>query len=714
MEENKTDFNEVVKKIKKNEILLPDFQRKFVWTDETKQKKIVASVLAKMPIGSILLLKSQSEEFSCKAIGRKKEIKLECKKDIQYLLDGQQRITVLSMVFSNVIYENIDSFNELLTQSLKRRFFLKLPNRKNSAEQKDIFGVWNLQFPYNNPEFEEPDFLISDILEYITIKTFKENDSMPYNPKHKLNLDNALENECIGNEKYLIPLFLMVKSEPVQNISETVFSKIIRKISEDIQYNIEKEYEDCVGEDTKREFAKKILTPEMMEVYENKKEKNEDNFCEVLAEQGNIWIDKFKEYLRSCIRFMSLNQITVEESMRDRAIDIYENLNLGGISLNTFDLVMAKAAKAYKGNFYERIITYMSKMREYPKEVLPDGMESKVENVMIEGKYSCTEFMNAYDAKKNEIKKLYLDVFLNVISLACKNENNFSVDLIKKNRILKMQPEDIVTNCEKVCNSIDRGLFFLQSRCGIRDIKDINYNLILVIVSYIFMDEDNFKTRKVHDLLEAWYWCSIFSGEFDRDQNQTMIRNLEKLLKTLNNDNDIQWIMEMKERILEAVNFSDKNFLLLKNAQVTEKYPKDILKSVICQFFVSRTYQDIVNEDITINAFMDKEIELQMHHVIPLGSVKKIGESAKKLRQCKWNILNSPLNYVLITKSSNLNIDSKTVVEYQTWLKPSVMERLCYGAHTKNCDNVEEVLSNRFDTLKGKIIGRVEEIMWNT
>lgn len=53
---NTSDFKEIVRNIENNKILLPDFQREFVWKDEEMQKKIVASVLAKMPVGSILLL----------------------------------------------------------------------------------------------------------------------------------------------------------------------------------------------------------------------------------------------------------------------------------------------------------------------------------------------------------------------------------------------------------------------------------------------------------------------------------------------------------------------------------------------------------------------------------------------------------------------------------------------------------------------------------
>ena len=91
------DFNNIVKDIETYKIVLPDFQREFVWRDENMQKQIVASVFAKMPIGSILLLESSPNEFASKNIGSKKETdhsKLE--REVKFLLDGQQRITAVS------------------------------------------------------------------------------------------------------------------------------------------------------------------------------------------------------------------------------------------------------------------------------------------------------------------------------------------------------------------------------------------------------------------------------------------------------------------------------------------------------------------------------------------------------------------------------------------------------------------------------------------
>ena len=112
----KSNLTTVIEQINKNEILLPDFQRNFVWKDEEQQKKLVASVLCKMPIGSILLLQANPNEYAAKVIGcaKKKVDTGSLNNDVYFLLDGQQRITVLANVFSNVIHENCPKVSELI------------------------------------------------------------------------------------------------------------------------------------------------------------------------------------------------------------------------------------------------------------------------------------------------------------------------------------------------------------------------------------------------------------------------------------------------------------------------------------------------------------------------------------------------------------------------------------------------------------------------
>lgn len=98
-----TNLVEIVKQIEKKEILLPDFQRGFVWNDEEMQKKLLASVLAKMPLGSILMLKGEADSYGCKQIGSKarEDVSQLGKKEVKLLLDGQQRVTVLTNISGN-------------------------------------------------------------------------------------------------------------------------------------------------------------------------------------------------------------------------------------------------------------------------------------------------------------------------------------------------------------------------------------------------------------------------------------------------------------------------------------------------------------------------------------------------------------------------------------------------------------------------------------
>ena len=54
------NLKSIVEDIQKNEIMLPDFQRQFDWSLE-KQRALVASVLTKLPVGGILLLKADAK-----------------------------------------------------------------------------------------------------------------------------------------------------------------------------------------------------------------------------------------------------------------------------------------------------------------------------------------------------------------------------------------------------------------------------------------------------------------------------------------------------------------------------------------------------------------------------------------------------------------------------------------------------------------------------
>lgn len=711
MDNGISNLKELIKKIEEKKILLPDFQRGFVWKDEEQQKKIVASVLAKMPIGSILLLKSEADDYSSKQIGSRKTLETsDIKEKVEFLLDGQQRMTVLTNVFSNVIHEQCDKVSELVSPTLKRRFFLRIPKWKDCKEEEtDIFGVRKLKFKYENPDSEYPDFLSGDILKYVECLGFLNNDKKPYNPQNGFTTE--LDDFCLTYEDgYLIPLYLLIPSRggngsKMQHRLQTIKDGIANKIKQEILTA----YVECQTELEKMQFIDSIVFDES----EKKKAKaGKEQFEEYLSLMEFGWKTDLNEYLDSCIKRVALNKIIVESEQRERAIDIYENLNRGGVSLSTFDLIMARVAKVNR-NWYTEFIGSIKEKQEYNTDVVPKEIRNVVKEEIEKKNYNSIIQTKCFNEEKNELSGIFIDAFLDVLSLYCNNNRydieEYHIENIKRNQILSLEPEEINQNTKIVCTALSRALFFFQTRCGIRSVNEINYSLMLVLVGVIFTNDEWFQDSKVHDLLEAWYWTVVFSGEFDKDQNVNMITHLQKMVKTISKAGDIDWLAARENDVLNGQNFSDENFLLMEKAK-EDRYPKQILRSFFCQYLLAKTYTDMFDDSKKISVFAEDADALEAHHIIPLGSAKKVGESAAELRNKPGHICNSPLNFVYITKGANKEISSKELDSYIKDITVKAKSALHISNLSYEDDKVKDLLRERYTDLKGDITSHIANL----
>ena len=715
------NFSEIIKAIYEKNILLPDFQRKFVWKEDERQRKIVASVLAKIPIGSILLLKSHPDEFKAKLIGNKKALDVEDlqNQEVTFLLDGQQRITVLTNVFSDIILNSAGSLSDLVSLSLKRRFFLRIPSWQavKKEEEDDLFGIRELDFPLKEATTDEPEFLATKIFDDIKCLDFKANDKEPYMPKKDGIYTKELDDYCTVSWKksprddgYLIPLFLLMGTE--KKSLEKSFTRILKEISTQIAIEIDDHYKNLSKEE-KRIFLEPFNDdPDEIE----KVISDEESVEKAISNQNETWRTNMSKFLSSCLNSMRLNQIIVEESQRARAIDIYENLNRGGVSLNVFDLIMAKVAKVSKENFYDRMVSNIYKKHVYPLDVVVNTVIKSI--LEKKEKYNAVIYSLCISEKNDEISMAYIQVFLDVLSLYCYNSDfaptKLKADLLKDTKKLALKPEEIDKNCEVVCDAIDRAMFFLQTRCGIRKINDVNYRLIIVAIAYIFLKEDWYRSVKVHNILEAWYWSVIFSGELDRDQNSTIIRNMQNLLTSFKTM-QFEWLLAMKEKVLNAIDFSNKDFLLMEMAEETGRTPKKVLNQFVCQYFLAQTYPDMFDDKKRISVFMEKANELEAHHIVPLGSAKNYGESTKILRNKDTDILNSPLNYIYITKSCNDDISAKSLTEYCKEINDQAKRKVLLCVNTKmlsNRNEIKEFLAQRYGHLRGAIKESIDSLLY--
>lgn len=703
------DFNEIIKEIEENKIVLPDFQRNFVWSDKKAQTKLVASVMCKMPLGSVLMLTSKAKEFASKRIGTNDGyIELPDDTVVEFLLDGQQRITVLTNVFSSIIHKE-----NCKISSLKRRYFLQIPKRGHIAYERNYFGLNNFNFPLANPKKDIPEFMTDEIERLIEVKEFKVNEDVFYNPRMDIPSERIISG-CLGDkDSYLIPLYLLTRENGKESKNRRILVRLVKQIVESACEYWTDAYTKCKQKEEKIELIKKLGVNEesIQELAEDKEAWEEE-----VKDRAENWKQDFMGYLEGCIENMDMHIMEAPNSNRAKAIEVFENLNKGGVSLSTFDLVMARVAKVNK-TFVKDLIQQLYTEGNYYFEAVPDKVRSVCEKyIKEEGEYSASIDLE-YCNEKGDLHKAYKDVFLNVLSLTANNPEMKSDkkynNCLGREDILNLTAEQIDQNFKKVCKGLDRAAFFLKTRCGIRSIAEVNYKLMLCVLGFLFTKDEWYQSTKKQNFLEAWYWCSIFSGHYDKDQNTIILQDLEQILENFHGHPTLDWIYSLKEKNLKMQDFSDKDFLLYENYESTRNAPKKILGNYICQFYLARTYPDMFDEKKKISAFIKKEDKLEKHHIIPLGSVKKIKESTSKLRK-QESIYNSPLNFIYITDTANKEISSKSVQDYENEISNTAAVELDfdgYGKVEKTKEGVREILASRYKKLDAKLNGRVENLL---
>lgn len=701
------NFYELIKLIEEDRIVLPDFQRGFVWKDKNKQKALIASVLTKLPIGTILLLEIEKNTYGCKKIGfknRKPDIPDDQNK-VLALLDGQQRVTVLTSFFSNELYVIGDS-SEFVSPSLKRRFFLRCPKIKDLLDKKDLFGARKLIAPeeIQKSQNQYPDYSTDEIISYIACVDNIKYKEIIYEDISNVNIDNLIEfctSSSETNDGYLIPLYYLYGAANKSNMNHRKrLEKIIERIAEKYKNEIidllktQGEIRDftiteCFEEtEDGKAIAEDIKSAPVTEL------QNEDSdiyikLTELLQNRSTQWARDISEFLESCVLKLELYKIEVNQANILRAIDIYQNLNLGGKALDIFDLILARAAiqsdnenllDVVKGCLIEN---HIQDYKAFVKDCAPKIQTEYNSYLDNQTEYSAAMQLGAWNQIENELAVSFCKALMSVtgtlyhfwndeseqVIFADDRVKAFTSKVTKSEYLLKIEPEKIDPLIRLACKGLDRACIFLQLRCGIRSVTEIQYKLVFVILAVIFSKDDWFHNKKVCDYLEAWYWGSIFSGSFKIEQNAAFQDNLKNILQLLNEVEKEpvakpEYIINICNKTFCDDKFANEEILLVDNQFVE---PEEILKKSICHFYLAKTYSDILKNNAN-DKYKQKQNSvfseckngetLQYHHIMPIGELgtiykdidKKLNESGRKDRSNKYN---SPLNFMLISSLAN-------------------------------------------------------------
>lgn len=657
MEYTSLKIKDLINKSESKELLLPNFQREYVWERASNQKELLASILYDIPIGNLLILNGESGFFATKELCIRQQFSDESRDSTLYLLDGQQRTSTIKSIFYD-FFANPEtwkeSFNNLYPK-LRTRWFLRV---RPKEEKLDIFGWKDLKFKGIS---ELNNYSPSEISRFVEYEVLNINQSEKwYHPEYEKDKWYA-NNEVNANtrknliskkaaEEGRVPLYTIIGIEEKE--SATLHYKVLKKIAQDRIAELKALIED-----------NKLDINSILDDYD------EENLEEAWNGLSNDWVNDIMKFLSN----ISEKEIPIIQLVKDemsRAIYTFERVNKGGTALSTYDLVVAKAAyNKDLDSLTDRIIGIINRKITIPNSIT-NGLKEVKTGYEWEGK-------NMELIKDSELTTFMKNQYLNLLSIFSyfkyEEFENISIEYIKKDKHLNIQSEKINDNTEITIESLLRACAFLQFRCGITKATDLSYQLMIMPIAYVLRNDEFWNDNKAINKIEYWYWSSLFSGSYRSTPNEQCIEDIKKLFTFIKNNEDE--FSDRVHRVLNVEDYSSYDTLVFRGQN--KKIPSAVHYGIL-QYILSKQPRDFVDDNIYLNPWeiaeekeyksiiKDKVVKLsvQDHHICPLSGATKLGQSSKELRNKPECVLNSPLNRTYISTNANSIISDKKAEDY--------------------------------------------------
>ena len=389
-------------------------------------------------------------------------------------------------------------------------------------------------------------------------------------------------------------------------------------------------------------------------------------------------------------------------------------MNKGGTRLDTFDILVAKFAEVGKEKtLYNILVDTIDCSYEVPR-------------ALSQKDASISQSLLDFDTlKKDFIVKPIKEQYLNLIALFSainrSGINELTVNHIKKHYLLKLKQDQIDTALPHANKALHRSLLFLQFRCGFDSFNRLNYKLMLLPIAIMLERDEIWENKSKVDIIEFWFWASLFSGRYRERQNNRVIDDILKLDKLVRGEQGGEEIISRKENLFNETSYNDLKTLLHLDAE--EPCPAAIQTGLLL-FVLSRQPSDFTTEDRKLIAWelrsRSEKIILEDHHIIPIASAKNIGDSAKKIRkEKKATLINSPLNRVLISEKANRDIGGMLFETYSKKLNEAAA-RTQFIPNRRNTDvssiaqdeeELESFLRDRFDLVQREIKNHLDRLI---
>ena len=597
-------------------LVLPHFQRDFVWKADD-QRSLLQSMLAGIPIGSILLLEDDKESYSSRPLCFR-DFKPKIKKDkCTFLLDGQQRISTLKSIFCDLFSEeevkklqkkNWEDLYKDLPSQLRYRWFLKIDSDNEGGN--DIWGIKDLNFKETHGD-DKP-FSPADFLEYVKYERVHKTKKEAYHPESS---EVDLKNWAVS--KKLVPLYFL------GDINSILFEEILSGIARN-EHIIKKRLKS-----TEEEYKKK-------------------------KRDIKTWVKKVISFLESRTLKTSIPSITLEgPTGMEIGIYIFEQVNRGGVKLDIYDLLVARMALISQNGKNLNLTNEIEKLCKQTQSI-----NSAIYNGEKDGFEARS--MGIWNEKDNIPEKIFKKAFKNCLAI-CNKKNkdgldNLSDKYIKENYLLDLTAEEIYENWEETVKTLFSVLQFLHFRCGVVKLNDIPYELLIVPLFVFFIKHENKPIKEDVDKIEFWYWVSIFCGHYREKQSTRVIEDSKMIIKIQDFHKEFH---DRSDRIFQEEGYSDKESLTRERAY--SRQPQ--LDRAINQYVLSKEPWDLkqTKPRTQLSAYYfakeNNGLEKNLHHIIPLNEIAGKGnKKVAELRKDKEHPINSALNKVFISQEANWKI----------------------------------------------------------
>lgn len=688
-------ITEIFEHIESHKLVLPDFQREFEWVVD-KQRGLLASFMTGLPIGSLLLLKGTSEDFAAKDWCMANKV-VSPNPECLYVLDGQQRISTLKVAFTDLFHgDDWGTTWDRLYRDLRVRWCVRI---KPANDEEDVWGWEMLKF--KGLHAFEPDDLRERIVPLRILKT--KNKDKWYHPAYRptgltgAGLRNSIAEEAA--QEVTVPLYSLGE-ETQYKLHERVLGKIAKSRVDALKAKV------MDGELSVTEVLSAI-DPDVAE-----RQDDVDYIEELWNELQASWWKDISQYLTGLLD-QALVAVEVPSNEIGRAISIFENINSNPMDLDTFDLVNAKSTRDRSvQSLAQRVLTVMDTDIELPSALTDDHATVT---------WRPAKMGSLSDGRPTKIvKKRVLDLLAAFARVQYGDVDHLRGENIKAKSTLSLLHTEINDTLESVLTSLTRALAFLQYRCGIIDIENLPYELMLLPMAYVLKDDGVWNSRQSLDYIEYWYWATLLGGGYRESQNERCLSDIRDLYKWIHGQIDNPF-SGWYDKVLADSGYSDLEVLLGRDAR---DVPSAVHKGIL-QYVLSNTPVDFRPGDpLRLKAWEiagDSLIRLEDHHIWPLGAATRLGESTTKLRRDKDHILNSPLNRTYISREANNQLRDKTPDEYFRELSELIVRDHCLDSafgtkYQRRDDETDEeryvrLLTERYRILKGAIKAELSRML---